>query len=424
MMYYGNRGTNVYDESGCAQQSDHNDNSGCAHQSDHFNDNNDYNLAPSDFALTLTTTRRTQKLGLPTVWGDSPNNTPRSRAPNVEHQPVLLNTTGALLMTHVPRTKAQATPNGGIGGVRNKAEEDMKDVQTGLTSLKEDTQPARTPTVVSPEDHYPTTNKGIWKVSNKGRGDIEKIHTIINTLSDNPMSMATSLFDWANDIDAHLAGMNAATTLPNKPIHPPRNLSAICSDTPNQWGTLSHCHHRHHHSQPPHNPSATNSTTQALTPTASHLNPSATSIPHCLPSPPPIDWTFHLPDPLLDAYCAWGIKIYLNCYWIQVHQSAGPNPIVKVQVQLKGTWTQTEPDHCQSRYACKIDVKIDAELYTQILEEDFQATLEYYGQKKEDIVFQQDNDPKHTIKKAKQWFKDSGLEVVKWPAQSPDINPI
>ena len=39
----------MYDESGCAQQSDHNDNSGCAHQSDHFVNDIDYNPAPSDF---------------------------------------------------------------------------------------------------------------------------------------------------------------------------------------------------------------------------------------------------------------------------------------------------------------------------------------------------------------------------------------
>ena len=39
-------------------------------------------------------------------------------------------------------------------------------------------------------------------------------------------------------------------------------------------------------------------------------------------------------------------------------------------------------------------------------------------------VFQQDNDPEHTSRKAKQWSRDNKVEVMEWPAQSPDRNPI
>src|SRR5258708_16911717 len=36
----------------------------------------------------------------------------------------------------------------------------------------------------------------------------------------------------------------------------------------------------------------------------------------------------------------------------------------------------------------------------------------------------EDNDPKHTSKKAKTWFNDHGFTVMEWPSQSPDLNPI
>ena len=40
------------------------------------------------------------------------------------------------------------------------------------------------------------------------------------------------------------------------------------------------------------------------------------------------------------------------------------------------------------------------------------------------IIFQQDNDPKHTCKKAQEWFKTHGITLLPWTSQSSDLNPI
>lgn len=67
---------------------------------------------------------------------------------------------------------------------------------------------------------------------------------------------------------------------------------------------------------------------------------------------------------------------------------------------------------------------MDADLYCTILEKDLQEFLRYYHKNPHDVNFQQDNDPKHTFRKAKKWFEDHDFKVMEWPAQSPDINPI
>ena len=40
------------------------------------------------------------------------------------------------------------------------------------------------------------------------------------------------------------------------------------------------------------------------------------------------------------------------------------------------------------------------------------------------MVWQQDNDPKHTAHIVKARFEELELDVLYWPSNSPDLNPI
>ena len=75
-------------------------------------------------------------------------------------------------------------------------------------------------------------------------------------------------------------------------------------------------------------------------------------------------------------------------------------------------------------YATRIEGKMDAELYCAILDDELQQSLDHYDKSPSDIIFQQDNDPKHRSKRAEKWFSDHGYTVMKWPPQSPDLSPI
>ena len=70
-----------------------------------------------------------------------------------------------------------------------------------------------------------------------------------------------------------------------------------------------------------------------------------------------------------------------------------------------------------------IEAKMNGAKYREILDENLsQSTQDLrLGQR---FIFQQDNDPKHTAKTPQSWLRDKSLNVLEWPRQSLDFNPI
>ena len=71
----------------------------------------------------------------------------------------------------------------------------------------------------------------------------------------------------------------------------------------------------------------------------------------------------------------------------------------------------------------RIEGKMNGAKYREILDENLLQSAQdlRLGQR---FTFQQDNDPKHTVKTKQEWLRDKSLNVLEWPSQNPDLNPI
>ena len=88
-------------------------------------------------------------------------------------------------------------------------------------------------------------------------------------------------------------------------------------------------------------------------------------------------------------------------------------------IKLWGCMTAEGPG-----YMCQIESILDKKLYQEILENELENTIEYYHLDRSKIIFQHDNDPKHTAKTVKEYLQKQEFQVMIWPSQSPDLNPI
>ena len=71
---------------------------------------------------------------------------------------------------------------------------------------------------------------------------------------------------------------------------------------------------------------------------------------------------------------------------------------------------------------CFVSHRLNSARYIEVLESHLLPVAEGIAGK--DYVFQQDNAPCHSSKLVKSWLTSNKINSMKWPAYSPDLNPI
>jgi hypothetical protein len=71
-----------------------------------------------------------------------------------------------------------------------------------------------------------------------------------------------------------------------------------------------------------------------------------------------------------------------------------------------------------------IEGRMNGAMYREILEENLLQRAEGLILGRMFTLLQQNNNPKHTAKTMQEWLWDKSLNVLEWPSQSLDLNPI
>ena len=66
--------------------------------------------------------------------------------------------------------------------------------------------------------------------------------------------------------------------------------------------------------------------------------------------------------------------------------------------------------------------RLDSNKYQNILDEHLMPFINQIGLS--NVIFQQDNAPVHTSRSTKDWLTSKNIDLLEWPALSPDLNPI
>jgi hypothetical protein len=68
--------------------------------------------------------------------------------------------------------------------------------------------------------------------------------------------------------------------------------------------------------------------------------------------------------------------------------------------------------------------RLNAKRYIDILDNSLKPSIELLKGEDDDWLFQQDGATCHTAKLTAKWFQEETIELLLWPAKSPDLSPI